>query len=30
VCPKTEKEISFNIPVPGDMENLATNIKKHS
>ena len=30
LCPKTEKEISFNIPVPGDMENLATNIKKHS
>ena len=30
LCPKTEKEISFNIPVPVDMENLATNIKKHS
>ena len=30
LCPKTEKEISFNIPVPGDMENLTTNIKKHS
>ena len=30
LCPKTKKEISFNIPVPGDMENLATNIKKHS
>ena len=30
VCPKTKKEISFNIPVPVDMENLATNIKKHS
>ena len=30
LCPKTKKEISFNIPVPVDMENLATNIKKHS
>ena len=30
LCPKTKKEISFNIPLPVDMENLATNIKKHS
>ena len=29
-CPKTENEISFNIPVPSDMKNLILDIKKHS
>ena len=29
-CPKTETEISFNIPVPSDMKNLILDIKKHS
>ena len=29
-CPKTENEISFNIPVPTDMKNLILDIKKHS
>ena len=29
-CPKTENEISFNIPLPSDMKKLISDIKKHS
>jgi 23S rRNA pseudouridine1911/1915/1917 synthase len=29
-CPKTQNEISFEIPIPLDIQNLIKNIKKHS
>ena len=29
-CPKTQNDISFEIPIPLDIQNLIKNIKKHS
>ena len=30
ICPTTEKELSFELPLPDDMQNLITDIKKYS
>ena len=29
-CPKTKKQISFEVPIPKDIDNLISDIKKHS
>ena len=29
-CPDTQKQLSFEIPIPDDIENLISNLKKHS
>jgi hypothetical protein len=30
MCPETQKEMSFEIPIPTDIQNLIKDIKKHS
>jgi hypothetical protein len=29
-CPKTQNEMTFEIPIPSDIQNLIKDIKKHS